>query len=103
MNHFLRLAWRAALLGTALLPLVAGVTPALAGSAVGAAPASVQAPTLAPTAHPTGGQVTAGQGAIQQQGGTTTITQLATPVGATPELAGERPSTRVWVQLTKGF
>ncbi|NYT43961.1 ShlB/FhaC/HecB family hemolysin secretion/activation protein [Alcaligenaceae bacterium] len=29
--------------------------------------------------------------------------QVAIPVGATPTIAGERPSARVWVQLTKGF
>ncbi|TAL84157.1 MAG: hypothetical protein EPN46_04470 [Candidimonas sp.] len=29
--------------------------------------------------------------------------QLAIPVGATPTIAGDRPSARVWVQLTKGF
>jgi hemolysin activation/secretion protein len=29
--------------------------------------------------------------------------QVGQPVGSTPELAGNRPSTRAWVQLTKGF
>lgn len=29
--------------------------------------------------------------------------QVAIPVGATPAIAGDRPSARVWVQLTKGF
>jgi len=29
--------------------------------------------------------------------------QVAIPVGATPTIAGERPSARVWLQLTKGF
>lgn len=29
--------------------------------------------------------------------------QVAIPVGATPTIAGERPSARVWVQLAKGF
>ena len=29
--------------------------------------------------------------------------QVAIPVGATPTIAGDRPSARVWVQLTKGF
>lgn len=29
--------------------------------------------------------------------------QVAIPVGSTPVIAGERPSARVWVQLTKGF
>jgi hemolysin activation/secretion protein len=29
--------------------------------------------------------------------------QVGQPVGSTPELAGKRPSTRAWVQLSKGF
>jgi hemolysin activation/secretion protein len=29
--------------------------------------------------------------------------QVAQPVGNTPELAGRRPSTRAWVQISKGF
>lgn len=29
--------------------------------------------------------------------------QVSIPVGATPTIAGERPSARAWVQLTKGF
>ena len=29
--------------------------------------------------------------------------QVGQPVGNTPELAGKRPSTRAWVQLSKGF
>jgi hemolysin activation/secretion protein len=29
--------------------------------------------------------------------------QVGQPVGGTPELAGERPSTRAWVQVSKGF
>jgi hemolysin activation/secretion protein len=29
--------------------------------------------------------------------------QVGQPVGRTPELAGKRPSTRAWVQLSKGF
>jgi len=29
--------------------------------------------------------------------------QVAIPVGATPAIAGDRPSPRVWVQLAKGF
>jgi hemolysin activation/secretion protein len=29
--------------------------------------------------------------------------QVGQPVGSTPELAGRRPSTRAWVQLSKGF
>lgn len=29
--------------------------------------------------------------------------QVAIPVGATPDIAGDRPSARVWLQLTKGF
>ncbi|MEO6986620.1 MAG: ShlB/FhaC/HecB family hemolysin secretion/activation protein [Paralcaligenes sp.] len=29
--------------------------------------------------------------------------QVAIPVGATPTIAGDRPSARVWLQLTKGF
>ena len=29
--------------------------------------------------------------------------QVAIPVGATPVIAGERPSARAWLQLTKGF
>lgn len=29
--------------------------------------------------------------------------QVAIPVGATPTIAGDRPSARAWVQLTKGF
>lgn len=29
--------------------------------------------------------------------------ELAVPLGATPELAGERPSVQVWAQLAKGF
>jgi hemolysin activation/secretion protein len=33
----------------------------------------------------------------------TASVQLAAPVGGTPELAGQRPSTRAWVQLSKGF
>lgn len=33
----------------------------------------------------------------------TAMLQIAAPVGSTPQLAGHRPSTRVWVQLSKGF
>ena len=29
--------------------------------------------------------------------------QVGQPIGSTPELAGRRPSTRAWVQLSKGF
>lgn len=29
--------------------------------------------------------------------------QMAIPVGATPTIAGDRPSARVWLQVTKGF
>lgn len=29
--------------------------------------------------------------------------QVAIPVGSTPAIAGDRPSARVWVQVTKGF
>jgi hemolysin activation/secretion protein len=29
--------------------------------------------------------------------------QVAVPVGATPAVAGPRPSVQVWAQLTKGF
>nr|WP_225561687.1 ShlB/FhaC/HecB family hemolysin secretion/activation protein [Rhodanobacter sp. DHB23] len=29
--------------------------------------------------------------------------QLGQPIGSTPELAGKRPSTRAWMQISKGF
>lgn len=29
--------------------------------------------------------------------------QVAIPVGATPAIAGDRPSARIWLQITKGF
>jgi hemolysin activation/secretion protein len=33
----------------------------------------------------------------------TVMLQVASPVGATSELAGRRPSSRAWIQLSKGF